>query len=663
MQLWRDSMRAGHTRRLARLLGLGAFAGGGLLSGCSGTAVDGARGMAGAAGGVHSRVAGASGTNQSGGGSGAGNASTAGASGSGMPGHGGVSADAGGNGVASSGMSTASLVDDWCWPQESLGCDGTNQRTRLVCGKEVQPKWQLAGQCAANEHCDTRPDNAGHCAPILSECLGHQPYQGSCAGNVYFECGADLVTRAFEQTCTDRCAPNSGGADCVQVGCGDGVESSTESCDDGNSQNGDGCSAGCNWEPPHGKLAAVGTFFGSPVAMSGDTIVVVGGDAPDGPLAEVFPAVYVYRSNGLAWSLEAKLVKEAISGGLALDGDTLAVGGADSADPAGGGAVFVFHRTGSSWVQQATLLPTLPDGTPDGSESLSFGSVLSLSPDTLVVGAHGDENQGAFSGAVYVFRRNGSSFAPEAKLVAALPDGTLDGVASGSFGQTVSLFGDTLAVGSLEARTGGGQAGAAYVFERSGASWSPTAKLVATLPNGTSDANAGDQFGSAVALRSDLLVVGSRYDGVYSGSAYVFRRVGSAWTPEARLVAPADKPGSNSSIAEFGQTVAIADSGKLIAIGSPRDRNQGAYSGSIHVFAQQGASWKAQAQLLAIPPRGASLNVAESEFGSSLAMVGDQILTGAYSAQGSGRAYLFRPKNDSWETRLELQALDPAASP
>lgn len=557
-------------------------------------------------------------------------------------------------------MPARSLVGDYCWPEDTLGCDGTNQRTLLLCGKGAVPKWQLAGQCAANEHCDNRAENAGHCAPVLPECVGRDPYQGSCAGNVYFECGVDLVTRAFEQNCTARCELNSVGADCIQAGCGDGTLSAAEACDDGNNQNGDGCSAGCRWEPPHGKVAPHAKTFGETVAMSGDTIVVAGGDDPDGTWKNFAPAVYVYRNSGLSWSLEAKLpVEREYHDALALEGDTLAIEGEDSSDTVGSGAVLIFQRSGTTWVHETTLLPTLPDGTRDGVDSENFGAALQLTQDTLVVGAYGDKNQGNYSGAVYVFRRSGSSFTPEAKLVASLPGGSLDGVDSGSFGQAVSLSGDTLAVGALEARTGGFQTGAAYVFTRSGAAWTATAKVLAKLPNGKADATPGDQFGSGVALRGDLLVVGSHDDEQYAGSAYVYRKSGSAWTPEAHLLPPADPPNANSSIAEFGQTVAISESGKLIVIGSPRDRNTNTYSGSIHVFAYDGTAWKLNAELLAVPARGASLNVAESYFGWSIAMCGDRILTGAYTAAGSGRAYLFQPKDAAWETRLELQALDP----
>ncbi|HEX2671893.1 MAG TPA: hypothetical protein VHM25_13515, partial [Polyangiaceae bacterium] len=223
------------------------------------------------------------------------------------------------------------------------------------------------------------------------------------------------------------CVPDGKGADCVAPGCGDGVEGATESCDDANNVNGDGCSAECTWEPAIGMATA--PPYGSAVAISGDTIVT-------GP--------FVFRRQGLLWALEAKLAPSVPGGGpdpydddpsqstfanaVAISGDAIAVGAQNDDEAAeNAGAVHVFQRIGSTWIWQQKLLPTLADGTADGIASEHFGWQLAFSGDTLVVGAQSDDDQGTSSGSVYVFRRGATHFAPEAKLVATLPGGTPDG--------------------------------------------------------------------------------------------------------------------------------------------------------------------------------------------------------------------------------------------
>jgi cysteine-rich repeat protein len=629
-----------------------------LVTSCSGSTEGSSTGSLGA---VPLAGAGGGSPPPTGGGSSAGQLGSSGAASSGGAAgtSGGGSASAGqGNATAGAGNSPpeVDLVGHACWPPGSLGCNGTNQRRQLVCVGDPLAKWEAAGACAENERCDSTV-NVGECAPLLSECVGHTPFVGMCVGDEYVECGVDLVTRAYQLGCTDRCLSNASGADCIQLGCGDGQASSTEACDDGNNENGDGCSAGCVWEPPQGSADPTAKYFGSPATISGDTIVTIGVDAH----APIQPRLHVFRSRGQVWSLEAKL--DAAPGGhyggaLALDGDTLAVSGDDAQGPEGAGAVFIYQRTGSTWSLQQELVATRPDGVVERAGSQSFGSSLSLTGDTLAVGATGDDNQGGFSGAVYVFARTGGVFAAQAKLVAKLPDGTLDGTDSGSFGYSVSLSGNSLAVGALLAHGDEAFVGAAYIFERSGATWDEQARVRPPLPPPPSDTTGG-QFGWAVRLKDDTLVVGSRSDRNYGGSADVFRRSAAGWLAEAHLVPPPDVLDEDSSIAEFGSALAISASGDVIAVGSPRDRVPGYYEGAIHVFSRQGDQWAWQARLQVAPSRAAGWQSTDNEFGHVVDMDGERILTGANTAETSGRAYLFEPQGTRWQERLELQALAP----
>ncbi|MEM9492028.1 MAG: FG-GAP repeat protein, partial [Myxococcota bacterium] len=179
------------------------------------------------------------------------------------------------------------------------------------------------------------------------------------------------------------------------------------------------------------------------------------------------------------------------------------------------GAVYVFHRSGQSWEQQAYLKASNSDAAD------RFGLSLSLSGDTLAVGAlsedssargvGGDEsdNGATDSGAVYVFHRSEQNWQQQAYLKASNSE------ENDLFGTSVSLYGDTLAVGASEEDSSargvdGGESdngvensGAVYMFHRSGQSWEQRAYLKA------SNTGVADAFGRSVSLSGDALVVGA----------------------------------------------------------------------------------------------------------------------------------------------------------
>ncbi|MHC4272933.1 MAG: FG-GAP repeat protein, partial [Planctomycetota bacterium] len=154
----------------------------------------------------------------------------------------------------------------------------------------------------------------------------------------------------------------------------------------------------------------------------------------------------------------------------------------------------------------------------DGADSDDFGMSVAVSGDVVVVGANRNDDNGADSGSAYVYRWNSSSWV-ETKL---LPS---DGAADDYFGHSVAVSGDVAVVGAHQNDDAGADSGSAYVFRWNGASWLET-KLTA------SDGAAGDEFGFAVAVSGDVVVVGARGDddnGDYSGSAYVYRWNGTSW--------------------------------------------------------------------------------------------------------------------------------------
>ena len=158
------------------------------------------------------------------------------------------------------------------------------------------------------------------------------------------------------------------------------------------------------------------------------------------------------------------------------------------------GSAYVFKRTGTSWAQEAKLLPA------DGAAFDQFGESVSISGDYAVVGAWADDDNGSSSGSDYVFKRSGTSWLQEAKL---LPS---DGAADDQFGISVSISGDYAVVGAQENDDNGSNSGSAYLFKRSGTSWAQGTKLLA------SDGAAADEFGRSVSISGDYAVVGAWRD-------------------------------------------------------------------------------------------------------------------------------------------------------
>ncbi len=273
----------------------------------------------------------------------------------------------------------------------------------------------------------------------------------------------------------------------------------------------------------------------------------------------------------------------------------------------------------------------------DASISDKFGVSMSSSGDTVVIGAFGDENE---TGAAYVFVTDGESWTQEAKLVA--PDGAF----TDFFGWSVAITGDTIVVGSRYDDDAGGNSGSAYVFERSGTSWSYQAKLTA------GDATDVDLFGESVAIDGDTIVVGAIGDddlGEHSGSVYVFVGSGTSWSQQAKLVAVGGQAWD-----EFGFSVDIE--GDTVVVGSIGDNDNGSNSGSAYVYTRTGTSWNAGVELH--PDDGAT----SDNFGNCVALDGVTLVVGAPAdddmGSTSGSAYVFQGSGTLWTQVDKLVASD-----
>ena len=409
--------------------------------------------------------------------------------------------------------------------------------------------------------------------------------------------------------------------------------------------------------------SASNTRFGSAIAISGDTVVV---------------GAYFEDSNATG-----------------VNGDQ-----SNTSTPSAG-AAYVFVRAGGIWTQQAYL-----KASNTGSDDY-FGSAVAISGNTVVVGAgtessdatgiNGDQsnNNASSSGAVYVFVRNGVTWSQQAYVKASNTD------AGDRFGISIGISDDTLVVGALRDDSNATgvngndsdnsvlESGAAYVFVRSGSTWSQQAYLKA------SNTGAGDFFGYAVAVSGDTIVAGawqedSPSNGVNgdqsdgdeehyaedSGAVYVFVRNESTWSQQAYLKA------SNTDFADnFGYSVAI--SGDAVVVGALQESssatgvdgdqidNSSFNSGAAYVFVRNVNTWSQQAYLKA------SNTQSDDHFGQTVAISGNAIVVGALdedssatgvegnqgdnSAADAGAAYLFIKHGTVWSQRSYLKASNAEA--
>jgi hypothetical protein len=252
---------------------------------------------------------------------------------------------------------------------------------------------------------------------------------------------------------------------------------------------------------------------------------------------------------------------------------------------------------------------------------------------TLVVGAFGANSA---TGAAYVFTRSGTTWSEQAKLTAS------NGAAGDYFGSSAAIAGSYAVIGASD---GGSGPGSAYVFNRSASTgaWSQQAGLAD--PYNTD----GDYFGDSVAIDGSNVLVGA--DGAKSGSgvAVLFTRSGKTWTPQ---VAFADGAGDNY----LGSSVALAGSTTLtVAVGADGTNS---YTGAVYVWMGSGTTWTAEV--------GVAGPAADTEFGDSVAIVAkpttDTIVAGAYGVNsGAGAAYVLTGSGSSWSEQGELTAADGAA--
>jgi FG-GAP-like repeat len=309
---------------------------------------------------------------------------------------------------------------------------------------------------------------------------------------------------------------------------------------------------------------------------------------------------------------------EGFSVAVSGDGNTAIIGG--PGDNGDAGAAWVFTRSGSTWMQQGKLFGAGAVGNAGQGRSVS----LSADGNTAIIGGK-DDNGG--DGAAWVFTRSGSTWMPQGKLFGAGATGT----AQQGWSVALSADGNTAIIGGL---VDNGEAGAAWVFTRSGSSWMPQGgKLVGSGASGSA------QQGYSVALSGDgnTVLIGGPEDNSGMGATWVFTRSGG-WTQYGnRLVGT-----FGSATARQGWSVALSSDGTTALIGGPDDT--AGDSGAAWVFTLVNGTWTQQTKLSDEFGSGAMQ-------GSAVALSGDgnTALLGGPSADGdAGATWVFTRIGSTW---------------
>jgi FG-GAP repeat protein len=345
--------------------------------------------------------------------------------------------------------------------------------------------------------------------------------------------------------------------------------------------------------------SAAEDFFGFSVGV-GDGIVAVGAYRDDDHGTDS-GAVYLYdaATGSQLFKLTASdgAANDIFGWSVAVDNGIVVVGArGDDANGAQSGSAYVFNA--STGMQIAKILPN------DGASGDFFGYSVAIDNGVIVVGAIAHEDNGVASGAAYLF--NATTGAEFSKLLAS------DGSESDSFGFAVGIGDGVVAVGA----PGGGvnDNGAAYIFNAT--TGTQIAKLVA------SDGEPVDLFGRSIDVDKNVVVVGAMADddgGFGAGAIYLFNASTGAQT--AKILA-----GDPAPVDQFGWSVAISEG--IVAIGAHADDDNGTGSGSVYLF---DASTHAQIAKL-LPDDG----LAGDFFGESVSIDNGVVAVGAYMSDDNG---------------------------
>lgn len=277
------------------------------------------------------------------------------------------------------------------------------------------------------------------------------------------------------------------------------------------------------------------------------------------------------------------------------------------------GSAYIFHKSNSSWMQQAKLIPT------DGMNDDEFGTSVAIYGDFAVVGSIRSDIGGNYNqGSIYIFKRNGNTWTQHAKLWAA------DGATGDQLGHSVGIFGEYCIASS---KNNNSLRGAVYIFKRTGDVWTQQVKLTA------SDGAIGDQFGYSLSIDNDYIAIGSPFSDVGTfenqGAAYIFKRTGTSWTEQAKILFTIGDAQDG-----FGSSVSL--NGNQVLISAPYfNLSGGTNLGRVMKYSRTATTWSNNFQY-------ENFNGGSDNFGSCVSLSNNEslILT-KYSNIETGRGFCY----------------------
>ncbi len=426
--------------------------------------------------------------------------------------------------------------------------------------------------------------------------------------------------------------------------------------------------------------------FGSSVTLSADGgTALIGGPGDNGSAG----AAWVFTRSGAVWTQRGeKLVGDCTSScanegtgetgegkfgssvALSADGGTALIGG--PGDNGSTGAAWVFTRAGATWTQQGEKLT---GGGETGEGEFGASVALSENGDTALIGGPEDD---AATGAVWAFTRSGGVWSQQGPKLTGGEEG------NSQFGVLVALSAD----GNTALIGGPGDnddAGAAWVFTRSGGVWSQQGpKLTGTGETGIGGIGG---FGVSVALSADgnTALIGAPGDngGLFGkGAAWVFTRSDGIWTQQGeKLVGDCTSSCAHEGTGEienawFGYNVALSADGDTALIGGFRDND---WRGAAWVFTRSGSTWTQQGEKLVGDCTSSCANEGTGETGEGMfgtmvalsadgntALIGawndDNVLAGNEHYSGKGAAWVFTRSGSTWTQQGEKLVGDCTSS-
>lgn len=328
-----------------------------------------------------------------------------------------------------------------------------------------------------------------------------------------------------------------------------------------------------------------------------------------------------------------------------------------------------FHAVGANQAQGAAYVFVEPTGgwanatqtaeltASNGTQNAYFGSSVAISGNTIVVGAPGATVEGnTGEGSGYVFVEPTGGWK---NMTQTAELGASDGAAGDNFGQAIAIDSNTVVVGAPYATIGSNyQQGAAYIFTKPGNGWT---NLTQTAKFAVSTGAAGDIFGASVTVSGKLVVGGSPQATISgntsAGAAYVFVEPSGGWTNATQT---AELTASDAMQDDY-LGAAVSASGNTVAVGAPSD-----YSGAVYIYVQPSGGWTDMTQTAELTVAGATSQVL---LGTSVAIDANTVLSGGVGTavngnQFQGAIYVFIEPTGGWQDMnqtYQMTASDGAA--